>query len=176
MRTLSTSALVFNVIAVLGCASIKVKSEYNKQIDFHRYKTYNWITQPKKPFAYLTTPVDPRWVTALIKQYVESELKAKGYRRADSNPDFLIAYYTNVKDKIDTAPLGYDHISDTYRGQRIEVREYREGSLVLDFVDGKTKEMIWRGLAIGVVKDAEKIEEQIEAAVEKILKLFPPNN
>jgi hypothetical protein len=47
----------------------------------------------------------------------------------------------------------------------------------LDFVDAKTKKLLWRGLGKVQVDDAktpEKRQKLINEAVEKILKKFPP--
>ena len=52
-----------------------------------------------------------------------------------------------------------------------------EGTLILDFVDTRSKKMIWRGSANADVSDAttpEKREKIIDDAVENILKYFPP--
>jgi hypothetical protein len=55
--------------------------------------------------------------------------------------------------------------------------QYEEGSLILDFVDPQTKQLIWRGSAkaeVDDVKTPEKREALIDEAVQKILKNFPP--
>ena len=55
--------------------------------------------------------------------------------------------------------------------------EYEEGSLILDFVDAKSKKLIWRGAAkaeVNRVNTPEKAEKLISEAVQEILKNFPP--
>jgi hypothetical protein len=47
----------------------------------------------------------------------------------------------------------------------------------LDFVDAKTKKLLWRGSGkarVGDAKTPEKRQKLINEAVEKILKKFPP--
>ena len=61
------------------------------------------------------------------------------------------------------------------------MRRYEEGTLLIDFVDARTKQLIWRGWAVGVIEnvgiiasDPEKAEKKISSAVRKILEHFPP--
>jgi hypothetical protein len=64
--------------------------------------------------------------------------------------------------------MGY---SETY------VREYTEGTLVLDLVDGEKGELAWRGTAQAEVtqtQDPEKRQQRIRKAVAEILQQFPP--
>ena len=62
-------------------------------------------------------------------------------------------------------------------GQNIDVHEYTQGTLILDFVDTKNKHLVWRGSAQGALPDnptPEKIEKKINEAVAKLLEKFPP--
>jgi len=57
------------------------------------------------------------------------------------------------------------------------VREYEEGTLVLDVVNGSEKDLIWRGTAKKTVDQnatPDKITKTINEAVKKLLKGFPP--
>ena len=57
------------------------------------------------------------------------------------------------------------------------VREYVQGTLVLDIVDADTNEVIWRGWAIDSLDlnpEPEKVQMYVDQAVEKILERFPP--
>jgi hypothetical protein len=46
--------------------------------------------------------------------------------------------------------------------------------LILDFVDSKSKELFWRGMATGVVAGAGGDEKELNEAVNKMLEKFPP--
>lgn len=59
----------------------------------------------------------------------------------------------------------------------ITPQSYKEGTLVIDMYDVKTKQLIWRGSAEGTLSDkAEKNEKKLENAVAKMFKYFPPNS
>jgi hypothetical protein len=55
------------------------------------------------------------------------------------------------------------------------VENYRVGTLVLDFYDAHTKQLIWRGSAQEALSDKpEKNEKKLEKSVSKMLEHFPP--
>jgi hypothetical protein len=123
-------------------------------------------------------------VVQRVKKAVNAELQAKGLMMTSDNPDFLIAQHLGTKDKVQVRNLGYDY--GPRRGYwggdwggpgGVSTYEYEEGSLILDFVDAKSKKMIWRGAANAEVQNIdtpEKREKLISEAVHEILKKFPP--
>ena len=82
--------------------------------------------------------------------------------------------------------LGYRYATYTryWRGDKywgdgtsIEQFDIKEGTLVIDFVETKSKEMIWRGAATSALPpqpETEKIKKIAREAVVKILQHFPP--
>lgn len=95
------------------------------------------------------------------------------------NPDFLIAQHIGRKDQVQVTSYGYGYGSNIgYWGSGgVSTYEYEEGSLILDFVDAKSNEMIWRGVAKGDVNRVntpEKSEKIIDEAVHDILINYPP--
>jgi hypothetical protein len=58
-----------------------------------------------------------------------------------------------------------------------EVYHYREGSIVLEVVDSKTNQLIWRAVADGALSglgDPQDADEQVGQAVKAMLSRFPP--
>ncbi|MPT36616.1 MAG: DUF4136 domain-containing protein, partial [Flavobacterium sp.] len=50
-----------------------------------------------------------------------------------------------------------------------------EGTLYIDLIDARKKELIWQGIGTGVLtRDRERKEERINEFVSKILMQFPP--
>ena len=59
----------------------------------------------------------------------------------------------------------------------MQVTTYEEGTLLLDVVDGRTNELVWRGAAstrINPDRTPQERTELIRTAVQKMLKDFPP--
>ncbi len=181
MKKSSQYIVLSLVIFSVSCAT-SVKTKYDKNLNFRNYRTYSLIPKPKKKFEYLTNPdrvklkIDEKVTNALRKQ-----LRRNDYEEKADSPDFLVAYHTGIYDKVNIQDWGYAYArSANYWGGRddIELRFYKEGTLVIDFVDAQTKKLIWRGavkryLEPGKV-DASKVKDRIEQAVGKILAKFPP--
>ena len=106
---------------------------------------------------------------------MDEKLAAKGYSVSESNPDFLIAYHGNVQSKVDVTNWGYRY-PGWYGG--VEVYQYDEGTLIVDFVDSTSKDLIYRGTLTAEMDrrstDFERRQKRINEAVDKILKRFPP--
>ena len=176
MRSIKSICILFLLAAAVGCSTVyDVQFDYNTSTDFANLKTYNWLPVPEK------TDIDSLDVVR-VKKAVNAEMQAKGLRLA-SNPDFLIAEHLGKKEKVSVRDWGYDY--GPYAGYwggywgpgGVSTFQYEEGSLILDFVDPQTKQLIWRGSAKAEVDDMrtpEKREALIDEAVQKILKNFPP--
>jgi hypothetical protein len=58
-----------------------------------------------------------------------------------------------------------------------DVSEYDSGTLVLDFVDARTKKVVWRGWAQnnmeGVIANQDRLEAHIDEAVRRMFERFP---
>ena len=60
-------------------------------------------------------------------------------------------------------------------GGNTSVTRYVEGTLYIDIIDAKKKELIWQGEGIGVLtKDTNKKDALIKEFVTKILAQYPP--
>jgi len=177
MKAIHTFWVLFFIGFTVSCASIYgVQYDYDKQVNFESLKTYDWLPIPEK--ATMDSLVVNR-----VKNAVNSELQAKGLTMTSNNPDFFIAEHLGKKDKVKVTNWGYGYGSyGRYRGgywgpQGVDTYQYEEGSLILDFVDAKSKKMIWRGVAKAQIDDTntpEKSEKLIDEAVQEILKNFPP--
>jgi hypothetical protein len=177
MRSIKLTLLLFILAAAVGCSTVyDVQFDYDTKTEFANLRTYNWLPVPEK------ADIDSLDVMR-VQKAVNSEMQAKGLELASDNPDFLIAEHLGKKDKVSIRNWGYDY--SPYGGYwggywgpgGVSTFQYEEGSLILDFVDPKTKNLIWRGSAKAEVDDArtpEKREALINEAVQKILKNFPP--
>jgi hypothetical protein len=177
--------------AVAGCSSMKTMVGYDKKVNFTGYKTYAWIPYPATQRADVRLDYD--FLNQAIHTSVNDALRKKNVTEISSGePDFRIRWYVAIdEDVTDTqvssyygfagnAGWGYDengqwdYTSPLYQNYQ---RTYTVGSLVIDFVDGKTGKLIWRGGAQSAVKTGlsrEQRQQMIQEAVEKMLANFPP--
>ena len=59
----------------------------------------------------------------------------------------------------------------------MDVTQYHQGTLLIDFIDMKENKLEWRGTGQGVMDDNPSVEDRmanIDTAVAQILVQFPP--
>ena len=170
--------VLFFIGFTVSCSTTyNVKYDYDQQTNFSDLNTFDWMHVPEK--ASIDSLVIQR-----VKNAVNAELKAKGLMMTSNNPDFLIAEHLGTEDKVQVTDWGYGYGHRGYGGGGwgpggVSTYQYEEGSLILDFVDAKSKKLIWRGVVKAEVQNAdtpEKIDTLINDAVREILKKYPPSS
>lgn len=168
-------------LIVAGCSSgITVNHDFEPDADFSHYKTYAWIDQPASTMGNAANAgrsnalLDQR-----IKQAVNDQLAKEGFTVNDSAPDVLMAYHTGVENKVDVTDWGYTYGSYYYGYPRrdVTVTSYEQGTLIVDMIDGHTKELVWRGSAQATLLQnptPEKIQQRLNEAVGKMFQYYPP--
>ena len=59
------------------------------------------------------------------------------------------------------------------RGYGQQQVEYMEGSMLIDVIDRRTNELIWRGWTIGTINDEYQVQTEIPTNVHRILSKYP---
>ena len=62
----------------------------------------------------------------------------------------------------------------TYRARPAHVHWYKEGTLVIDIVDRRGRQLVWRGVGVGAMRDMRPGND-LKAAVREVLARFPPD-
>ncbi len=139
-------------LLLVACATIQVSEDYDRRAPFTTYKTFNWMPRPEKmpPNARAALESNPL-LGKRIQEITDEILADKGLKMSSEGPDLLINYYVGFKERIDITGWGYFYGPRwgyywPYLGPYDDYT-YTEGTLVLDFVDAKTNEVVWRGVA-----------------------------
>jgi hypothetical protein len=177
MKTRNLFLILFLIGFTISCSTYGVKYDYDLQANFAEFKTFDWMQIPEK------ADIDSL-IVQRVKNAVNTELKAKGLMLSSNNPDFLIAEHLGKMNKVRVTDWGYGYSAYGRYGRSwgsggISTHQYEEGFLILDFVDTKSKKLIWRGSANAEVQNVntpEKSEKLINAAVKEILKKYPPSS
>jgi hypothetical protein len=165
--------LLLCVLVLIGCSSISVRSDYNTEADFASYRTFSWLPQPDRPAA--RGVANRPLLEQQIKEAVEAELESKGYLIVrGGRSDLRMAVHFGVHDQIDINRYGYGHWRHSH--VRTEVYQHKESTLILDFVDPRQQQLVWRGWANSVPAKPDRIDEQINESVARMLAEYPPGN
>lgn len=175
MNTLR-SLITLSLLALPALAAAQdVKIDFDKAYTFPATATYS--------IAIGTT-----WGNDLsqrrVLQEIDEALTAKGWKKVASNPDVAVVLHGATQTK-KTANTFYSGMGGGY-GYRYGgwggsatastvVNEYNVGTLVVDMFDGKTKNLVFRGIAEDEISDnAEKNAKRLDKASTKLFKEFPP--
>jgi len=179
MRTVLVGAVL--ALAVFACGSkMGVLSEFSPTTGakLRAYETFNWLPHPGGS----DTRPTPDVVSRQVHRMVDSVLLARGYEMTTDDPDFLLGQHLAVPDELDA------HTVNTYFGYGLEWwggpdapgtwQEFPKGALIIDVVDGRENQLVWRGAAAANIEpgsaDVRERNRRTKDAVAQILKGFPP--
>ena len=179
MKKLIILFFVFSVFP--SCDSIRVSSDYNKNVDFSNLKTYAFSKQGIDEVK--INDIDKK----RILKAIDIELYNKGFRKSSIEPDLTINFFTKTNQKVNYYPSNnYYGAMDVspYHGSYhyanswyLNSYNYNEGVLFIDVVDNKKNQLVWQGIGKGYIYSnrPDKKIEKINAMVGKILLQFPPS-
>ena len=178
MKNIIAAAAVVVLFPALALAQ-KTTFDFDKTADFSKYKTYSLKdgTKVGQPL------IDNRIVAA-----IDTELAAKGLKKSEAESDIVVVYHVAFDKQQDIQAYtsgfgGYGGYGYRYGGgwgsttTDVRVNQILVGTLVVDIADSAKKEVVWRGMGVKEIDTqakADKRDKNINGAVKKILKDFPP--
>ena len=95
MRIIPAVLICCVVLCAASCSQVIVSYDYDKNANFTAFKTYGW-------HAIERTVEMNDLVINRVKEAVNRELEARGFRQVPENPDFFIALHVSTRQKVDT--------------------------------------------------------------------------
>ena len=164
MKRLAHNVVVLTLVHGLVSAAT-IKTDHAPSVNFAQFKTYGWKAKPPPAEA------DPQGtfhkLDQLIKQTADQELDARGYVHDESKADFWLSYAVVA----DASSYLEPHFYPGFTTGHVEV--YAQGNLVLEFLDDKGENVVWRAVAIGGVKP-KAMDSRIPKIIKEMLQKFPP--
>ena len=166
-----TLSLVILGIALASCSSLKVTTDYDSSVNFNRYETYNFTP------AADSIPINQLNKKRLFNA-ISAEMNGNDIQWA-AEPDLFVHVHLMLKGRTktnitygqgDTYSLG-SGFSTTY----MDMGEYSQGTLFIDIIDDKRKQLVWSGRVSSAIKDSDPMQEKdINKIVQKVFRNFPP--
>ena len=168
------------MVAVAGCAGAQVKTDADADADFTRYRSY--VLQPGRLVGAqaMDAARENPLLAERIQKAIGAELSRKGLQQAPdaANADLIATYTASARTVVDfdviaPAEPGFEPYDEWYWGPGFEdvwVDEYREGTLVIDLIDARTRKLVWRAIARAKNKDladADFVRGTVDKAIEK---------
>jgi hypothetical protein len=191
--------LVYITLTVLTLSGLSACTSYNyytaaiNKTNLGSYHTFAWMPPENKS----TNAINNDVADAKIKDATTSSLVSKGLRLSQRNPDLIVTYTLKVGRGARTEyyspyygtgfyPGGYGYgygwsyrpyyyaygSPFTYYGgpTYAEKEHYKEGTLIIDLVDTRTRRIIWRGFGVGEVhRNPQKTIDDLPKEVNGVL-------
>lgn len=174
-------AMLLFTVLVVGCSSLDVVSDFDQDADFASYSTYSWLEHP----------VDARdnkvsdLVVRRMKSAVENQLELTGLTKSMGTGDLGIAWHGSREERtsttVETYPYGGAGWGYGYYGwwgggmgtTVVSTNTFDEGMLIIDLIDTKENQLVFRSIATAVVGNQSHTQEYIDKVVAKMIKDYP---
>ena len=168
--------LLLPLLLMTACnsiANLKTATEYDKSANFAEYGSYKFMNELSYSDTFDNYSGENK---RTIENAIHKQLKRKGLEEteiADLHVNFFVIDTHESKSITNTSYRnqrygGMTHL-DTY------IKEYEQGTLIVDFVDVKSKKLVWRGIGTGVITGKQKdMERTINEAVTAVVSQYPP--
>ncbi len=166
--------LLFYAALLLSCNAIRVNYDYDKEIDFSNYATYNYYPDMQTGLSELDTK--------RLLDAVDAEMQSKGIKLTEQ-PDFFINIESNSFQKPRNSSVGVGlggsgrrvgggvSVGIPVGGPKIE-RQIR-----FDFVDNENDQLFWQAESQSPFKEnvsPEERDEMLRALAAKVFVKYPP--
>ncbi len=185
----------FSFILTLLLIACGPKVDTNKRTsrDLSNYSSYSFL--PNQDTIKNST-YDNAYVNEIVIDEINQNMQEENYRLERNQPDLLVYYHLMFDEEmaVNASPVytnysyyrpGY-YVGPYYRnylynnyftvprvaGTGIEQIPYKEGTIVIDLIDRRTNEIVWRGKANDVV-DPANLEAELRSYIEAIFEEYP---
>lgn len=170
-------------LAITTVKAQKVGADADLNTSLKKFKTYAWsknINQIPSDKIF----VGPNGVLVFnnestrskIKEAIQFELDARGYKRDPVHPDFIVTFSVTEQPADITTYNGYVTINgglDKVRTpEDVQKTHLDAGTVLIDFIDAKTSKQVWQGYASGILKpdminDQSKVRQAVASIFSK---------
>ncbi len=192
LTAIFTSLIMLFLVA--ACATVKVDKV--DALHLTNYKKYAWVrpdTDSAKDLLRGNSITENN-----IRAAVKGEFLKKGITEDEQNPDLLLMYhiYTTKKTQTVANPVpmypyygyGFGPRAFIYRGRIVPIgysgyynpwntgyhtEQYTDGTLMIDVIDAKSNELLWRGSLENPVNDSVGLSKQFAKEAKQILSKYP---
>jgi hypothetical protein len=178
--------LASSIVLLTACASTRTPEIHVNSAPDAQFASYGSFGFPEQ------TGTDRGGYSTLVTNYfktaVREQMERRGYQFVDENPDLLVNFYANVRERTEVRSTPSPSLGYGYYGYRyglytawplydndVSSVTYPIGTANIDIVDAKRKQMIWEGVAEGRIKDEDMDhpQEAISRVVAQLFERFP---
>lgn len=174
------------LLSLPACRTFNVRSDWDDSVSFSEFARYQFLEPPSvegaDPFA------DNDLLRKRIRGAIEANLTARGFQAVEdpADADFIVTYVVVMDEKLRVTGGGATTIGGYGYGRwpvgfgggygASDVRDYQEATLIVDFLDPSSRELVWRGWGSGFIqtRDRDRGPALLQKGVDAVLGAFPP--
>jgi hypothetical protein len=173
--------LAFLLALVAAPALPKTLIDFDPNLDFSKFKTFAYLGGVEH---LAMMPLNPDQIRDEIHAAVTRELAKRGLKEVNPNqyPDLAVRYWVNTQAEANYAPTGDWNGFALYMGDYwaytidlMNAQDIQGGSLVIDLIDVKAKNLAWRVLLEQKVLNANDVWKKVNEEISKAFASFPPS-
>lgn len=161
------------IVIFFGCSSPKILYDYDDQIEFNQYKTFQFYDDV---LLNINQIEKKRILTQLEKSIIEKSLEL-----SDNPAIFVDVRLNQFEAPRNSIGIGFGnygmHSGISIGGQIPFNNNSLTNQFTIDFIDAKTDKLIWRGFYEGNFQTNIEIiekEQLLAEAFQKLLRKYPP--
>jgi len=161
MKKITLFCFTLLLLTASSALSQQVNYTIDYSADFSKFKTYKWL-------AIQNVGAIDNLTNEQIKAVIDTALAQKGLTKVDvDTADLLIDYQSRelITDKVPMDPSGSPPVT------------IYQGDLAIDMYTPAKHQLVWRGVASKALDpkaNAEKRQKNLDKAVAKLMKNYPP--
>ena len=155
---------LLTVLCVADARATEVKSDYDRSYPLHRFQAFTFVAQHN------TSPADALAGDELVARRIQSAITRNLITIGcveEKVADFAVTFRAVVRNQAQLSTSGFPRLGTG----RLWVDNYTVGTIIVEFRDAKSGDLVWRGSVSGTV-DPNKNEEKINAGIKKLIARF----
>lgn len=172
---------------LFSCAASKVNTDFDSSANFSSYRYFRFTDADNAEAN------GPLYHNSLIDNSIHAqiaiELDKRGIQEEPSKATLLLAYHTFTEKKRSSMnnyypmmyggwgwgyyPRGFAPYPYGYWSGYNSTYIYTEGTLIIDAIDARSRQLVWRGSISDVINSPQDLHHKAIWAVELIFKKFP---
>ncbi|MGF1718262.1 DUF4136 domain-containing protein [Photobacterium chitinilyticum] len=159
--------------ALAGC-SADVATDYDAQVNYYQFKTYQFASSPDNNIISLDS--------TRVESAITTQLDNKGLTSEVNTADLTVRHYIQQQSDFQSYGTsigfgyGYRNVGVAYSSPS-RYREYKYGKLVVELIDNDNNKIVWRSISQRKLTETmtpKSREEFIDEQVFEMFKNYPP--